>query len=217
MGGRLPGARGRHHRLGRRLRRGRGAFNFTRGWLLLFALGLLWATLRALWVRFDEPEGVPLERDDAPALFEALDRIRQKIDGPPVHHVYLDSEFNASIRQLPRFGLFGGAVNYLSVGLPLLMALDRRRLLSVLAHEYGHLRGNHGRLSAWIYRTRLSWLKLDASLQRDEGVMALASQAFFRWYFPRFAAKTFALARQDEYEADRVSARLLGTRVAAPH
>lgn len=194
---------------------GQGRFNFTRGWLLLFALGLLWATLRALWVRFDQPEGVQLAREDAPALFEALERIRQKIDGPPVHHVYLDSEFNASIRQLPRFGLFGGAVNYLSVGLPLLMALDKRRLLSVLAHEYGHLRGNHGKLSAWIYRTRLSWLKLDASLQNDEGVMALASQAFFRWYFPRFAAKTFALARQDEYEADRISARLLGPGVTA--
>lgn len=195
---------------------GQGArFSFTRGWLLLFALGLLWATLRALWVRFDEPDGVPLERADAPALFEALDRIRQRIDGPAVHRVYLDSEFNASIRQLPRFGLFGGAVNHLSIGLPLLMALDRRRLLSVLAHEYGHLRGNHGKLSAWIYRTRMSWLKLDASFQRDEGVMAFASQAFFRWYFPRFAAKTFALARQDEYEADRVAARLLGTRVVA--
>jgi hypothetical protein len=116
---------------------------------------------------------------------------------------------------VPRFGLFGGAVNSLSIGLPLLMMLDRRRLLSVLAHEYGHLRGNHGRLSAWIYRTRLSWLKLDANLQRDEGVMALFSQAFFRWYFPRFAAKTFALARQDEYEADRISGRLLGPSVAA--
>ena len=194
---------------------GQGRFNFTRGWLLLFALGLLWATVRALWVRFDEPEGVQLAREDAPALFEALDRMRQKIDGPPVHHVYLDSEFNASIRQVPRFGLFGGAINHLSVGLPLLMALDKRRLLSVLAHEYGHLRGNHGKLSAWIYRTRLSWLKLDASLQNDEGVMALASQAFFRWYFPRFAAKTFALARQDEYEADRIAARLLGPGVAA--
>jgi Zn-dependent protease with chaperone function len=193
---------------------GQGRFNFTRGWLLLFALGLLWATLRALWVRLEEPQGVRLAPEDAPQLFEGLDRIRQKIDGPPVHHVYLDGEFNASIRQLPRFGLFGGAVNYLSVGLPLLMALDRRRLLSVLAHEYGHLRGNHGKLSAWIYRTRLSWLKLDANLQNDSGVMALASQAFFRWYFPRFAAKTFALARQDEYEADRVSARLLGPGVA---
>ncbi|OUL98658.1 M48 family metalloprotease [Variovorax sp. JS1663] len=194
---------------------GQGRLSFSRGWLLLFALGLLWATLRALWVRLDEPEGVRLAREDAPTLFEGLDRLRAKIDGPPVHHVYLDGEFNASIRQLPRFGLFGGAVNYLSVGLPLLMALDRRRLLSVLAHEYGHLRGNHGRLSAWIYRTRLSWLKLDASLQNDSGVMAIVSQAFFRWYFPRFAARTFALARQDEYEADRVSARLVGSRVAA--
>lgn len=192
-----------------------GRFGVARGWLLLFALGLLWATLRALWVRLEEPEGIVLEREDAPGLFESLDRIRQKIDGPPVHRVYLDSEFNASIRQLPRFGLFGGAINYLSVGLPLLMALDRRRVLSVLAHEYGHLRGNHGKLSAWIYRTRLSWLRLNANFQRDDGVMAFASQAFFRWYFPRFAAKTFALARQDEYEADRVAARLLGTRVVA--
>ena len=192
-----------------------GASHVSRAWLGLFALGLLWATLRALWVSFDKPEGVRLEREDAPRLFDALDRIRDRIDGPPVHHVYLDGDFNASIRQLPRFGLLGGAVNYLSVGLPLLMALDRRRLLSVLAHEYGHLRGNHGRLSAWIYRTRLSWLKLDESLQRNEGLMATVSQAFFRWYFPRFAAKTFALARQDEYEADRISAKLLGTSVAA--
>jgi hypothetical protein len=190
-------------------------FSFTRGWVLLFAGGLLWATLRALWVRFDEPEGVELHREDAPALFEALDRIRARIKGPQVHRVYLDDEFNASIRQVPRFGLFGGAINSLSIGLPLLMMLDRRRLLSVLAHEYGHLRGNHGKLSAWIYRTRLSWLKLDANLQRNESVMALFSGAFFRWYFPRFAAKTFALARQDEYEADRISGRLLGTSVAA--
>ncbi|MET3494775.1 M48 family metallopeptidase [Variovorax boronicumulans] len=194
---------------------GRDRFNLTRGWLLLFALGLLWATVRALWVRFDEPEGKALSRADAPALFEALDRIRVKIKGPPVHRVYIDDDFNASIRQVPRFGLFGGAVNSLSIGLPLLMMLDRRRLLSVLAHEYGHLRGNHGKLSAWIYRTRLSWLKLDASLQRNEGVMAMFSQAFFHWYFPRFAAKTFALARQDEYEADRISGQLLGTPVAA--
>ncbi len=194
---------------------GDGRFSVSRGWLLLFGLGLLWATVRALWVRFDEPDGLELSREDAPQLFEALDRIRSKIKGPPVHRVYLDDDFNASIRQVPRFGLFGGAVNSLSIGLPLLMMLDRRRLLSVLAHEYGHLRGNHGKLSAWIYRTRLSWLKLDANLQRNEGVMAIVSQAFFRWYFPRFAAKTFALARQDEYEADRISGRLLGTSVAA--
>lgn len=183
--------------------------------VLLAALGLLWATLRALWLRVQPPEGIELTRADAPGLFEALDRIQRKIKGPPIHHVYLDDAFNASIRQWPRYGLLGGAVNTLTLGLPLLMALDRQRLLSVLAHEYGHLRSNHGRLSAWIYRTRLAWLRMDAQLQQQDNAMAQLSQAFLRWYFPRFAARTFALARQDEYEADRVSARLLGPRVAA--
>lgn len=29
------------------------------------------------------------------------------------------------------------------------VALDRPRFLAVLAHEYGHLRGDHGRFAAW--------------------------------------------------------------------
>ena len=33
--------------------------------------------------------------------------------------------------------------------------------------------------------------------------------------FPRFDALSFALAREDEYEADRVSARLFGSEVAS--
>ncbi|MDA7417927.1 M48 family metallopeptidase [Xenophilus arseniciresistens] len=183
--------------------------------VLLSSLGLAWATLRSLWLQQEPPEGVALTPEQAPALFEALARIREKIQGPPIHQVYLDDAFNASIRQWPRFGLLGGAVNTLTIGLPLLMALERRRLLSVLAHEYGHLRGDHGRLNAWVYRTRLAWLRMDAHMQRQDGAMAQLSQAFLHWYFPRFAARTFALARQDEYEADRVSAKLLGPRVAA--
>lgn len=183
--------------------------------LVIAAGGLLWTSLRALWCRFDEPEGVVLQPADAPALFEALERIRKKIKGPPIHRVLLDADFNASIRQHPRFGLFGGGVNYLNIGLPLLMALDRPRFLAVLAHEYGHLRGDHGRFAAWIYRTRLSWAMLNHGLRNDEGPVAAATQAFLRWYFPRFSAKTFALARQDEYEADRISGKLLGKDVAA--
>lgn len=184
-------------------------------WPLLGALGLLWVSLRALWVRFDEPAGEEITALEAPELFEALERIRRKIKGPVIHKVTLNDEFNASIAQLPRFGLLGGAVNHLTVGLPLLMALDRPRFLAVLAHEYGHLRGDHGRFAAWIYRTRLSWMRLNHSLVDDEGPVGAATQAFMRWYFPRFSAKTFALARQDEYEADRIAGKLLGREVAA--
>lgn len=191
-----------------------GRFRVGLVWGLIAALGLLWASLRALWVRFGAPEGVALTASEAPALFEALERIRKKIQGPPIHAVRLDANFNASISQTPRWGLLGGAVNTLTLGLPLLMAVDKQRLLAVLAHEYGHLRGDHGRFAAWIYRTRLSWLRLHDSMRGDSGIAAAATRAFLDWYFPRFAAKTFALARQDEYEADRISGRLLGREVA---
>lgn len=41
------------------------------------------------------------------------------------------------------------------------LALDRPRFLAVMAHEYGHLRSDHGQFAAWIYRTRLSWTRLE--------------------------------------------------------
>lgn len=184
-------------------------------WVCIAAAGLLWATLRALWVRLDGPRGVELTPTEAPELFEALARIRRKIKGPPLHGVYLNDEYNASIQQVPRYGVLGGARNYLTIGLPLLMALDRPRFLAVLAHEYGHLRGDHGRFAAWIYRTRQSWMRLHYSMRHDEGAVALVTQAFMRWYFPRFSARSFALARQDEYEADRIAGKLVGREVTA--
>lgn len=182
--------------------------------LLITGGGLLWTSLRALWLRLDAPQGAVLTAADAPALFEALARIRKKTKGPAIDHVLLDGSFNASISQLPRYGLLGGATNYLTIGLPLLLAIDRPRFLAVMAHEYGHLRGGHGHFAAWIYRTRLSWMKLEHGMRDDAGVIAAATQAFLRWYFPRFMAKTFALARQDEYEADRIAGKLLGRDVA---
>jgi Zn-dependent protease with chaperone function len=182
--------------------------------LIVAAAGLLWTSFRALWIRLEAPQGMELSRTDAPVLFEALERIRKKIKGPPIHHVLLDDSFNASITQLPRYGILGGAVNYLTIGLPLLLAIDRPRFLAVMAHEYGHLRGDHGQFAAWIYRTRASWMKMEHGMRNDSNPVAAATQAFLRWYFPRFLAKTFALARQDEYEADRIAGKLLGKEVA---
>lgn len=191
-----------------------GRFRAGYVWALIAAGGLFTASLRALWCRLEPPTGQVLTAADAPALFEALERIRKKIKGPPIHHVLLDAEFNASICQVPRYGLFGGAINYLTIGLPMLLAVDRPRFLAVMAHEYGHLRGDHGKFGAWIYRTRLSWGRLAYGMRNDNGPFAALTQTFLRWYFPRFQAKTFALARQDEYEADKIAGKLLGRDVA---
>ena len=187
-----------------------GGLGFSWIMLVVAALGLLWVSLRSLWVHIEPPDGIRLSKEEAPDLYKALERIRQRIKGPPIHEVYLNDEFNASVGQVPRWGIFGGSINRLVIGLPMLMALDKRRMLAVLAHEYGHLRGDHGKFSAWVYRTRRSWSRLYNSMEDSASPFAVATQAFLRWYSPRFLARTFAMARQDEYEADRIAAKMLG-------
>lgn len=187
-----------------------GQVRYTTLAITVGALGLGWSSLRALLVRLDaSTEGVRITPEQAPELFKALSRIQGKVKGPDLHEVYIHDDFNASITQRPRWGLLGGSINRLHLGLPLILALDVPRVLAVLAHEYGHLRGGHGRFAAWIYRTRLSWARLHDQLD-DDSLATLATRFFLKWYVPRFIAKTFALARQDEYEADRIAAKLFG-------
>lgn len=111
-----------------------GQWRFVWVMTAIASLSLFWNSLRALWFKVDKAEGIALMPEDAPALFEALERIRRKMAGPGIDAVYLTRDFNASIRQVPRWGVLGGVRNELSLGLPLMMAQDRNRLLAVLAH-----------------------------------------------------------------------------------
>ena len=72
----------------------------------------------------------------------------------------LTGDFNAAIVQHPRFGIFGGTRNYLMLGLPLMQSLSPAEFQAVVAHEFGHLWGAHGRFGAWIYRLRTGWARL---------------------------------------------------------
>lgn len=177
-------------------------------WVGIASLGLLWVSLRALITHIDEPEGIRLEKHEAPELFKSISRIRRAVKGPPLHAVIIDDQFNAAIVQRPRFGLLGHT-NYLVIGWPLLCALEPKRLYAVIAHEYGHLRGDHGKFTAWVYRTRQAWARVYGAYHADDSVFSWVLRRFFEWYIPRFNARTFALARQDEYEADRIAAQML--------
>ncbi|WP_168708514.1 M48 family metallopeptidase [Hydrogenophaga sp. PAMC20947] len=177
--------------------------------------GLCWVALGALFTRITPPDGLELTRDQAPELFRALDRLRKRLDGPPIHRVVIHDEYNAYITQQPLLGLVGPVRNTLGVGLPLLLTIDKPRFLAVLAHEYAHLRGGDGRLATWLYRSRKAWSRLaDQAFDRhpeQDDVYAWLTRGFVHWYAPRLAARSFALARQEEYTADRAAARLVGT------
>lgn len=186
--------------------------------LVLLALPLWYlvkSSFQALFVRLPAPEGVEITRAQAPALFAAMDDMRRRMRGPRFHHVLLVDEVNAAVVQRPLLGLIGFPRNYLVLGLPLLESLDPHEALSVVAHEYGHLAGSHGRFAAFIYRLRLTWATISAYADRWQGWVGGGLRRLVSWYAPYFNAYTFVLARAQEYQADRASADLVGAPVAA--
>jgi Zn-dependent protease with chaperone function len=186
--------------------------------LILLAIPLwllLKSSVQALFVRLPAPEGRELGRAEAPALFDAMDRMRERMKGPRFHHVLITDDVNAAVVQRPAFGLFGWPRNYLLLGLPLLEAMTPDEALAVVAHEYGHLAGSHGRFGAFIYRQRLTWGTVQAVTARWPGWVGATARKTLGWYVPYFNAYTFVLARANEYQADRASADLVGADVAA--
>ena len=129
-----------------------GALNWAGACFGLVAVFLLWAGLGVLAQQMEGTAGVLLTRADAPVLFDALDRLRAQLKGPRIERVLLDTQFHIVIHQGRRFGRFGGKMNCLTIGLPVMLALDRRRLLALVAHEYTRFHSGHDRLTQWFYQ-----------------------------------------------------------------
>ncbi len=167
--------------------------------------------LRALWLRIEPPAGHRLRPEEAPALAAEIERLRHEAGAPPLEAVIVDDSLNAAAASCPRaLGLLGER-HYLVLGLPLLRLLDRDELAAVIAHEFGHFRDGHGRYSAWIYRLRRGWVDLATAINRaGNGVARVVLWPFIRWYVPYFDARSFVLAREHEFAADAMSARLAG-------
>lgn len=181
--------------------------------LLLFPACVI---VRSLWVTFPPPQGLKLNRRQVPQLFALVDELTTKLQAPRFHNILLNQDFNAGVVQIPRLGIFGWQENYLLLGLPLMQSLSLEQLKAVLAHELGHLSGNHSRFAAWIYRMRKTWMQIYERLhQSEQHGAAILFNRFLEWYWPAFNAYSFILARMNEYEADRCAAQLAGARTAA--
>lgn len=184
--------------------------------LSIFLLLTVGVIIQSLWVTFPKPEGRQLKRQQAPQLFALVDELTASLQAPRFHKILLTEEFNAAVVQVPRLGIFGWQENYLLLGLPLMQALSPEQFKAVLAHELGHLSGNHARFAAWIYRIRKTWLQIyERFNQRKQQQAELLFNWFLKWYWPFFNAYSFTLARMNEYEADRCSAKLAGATNAA--
>src|SRR5436190_1329253 len=186
------------------------------GGAILITWGLL-SALRNLWVETAPPEGVQLTPQNAPVLFEEIQKLRRTIRSQKLHSVLLTGEFNAAMYQQPSLGWLGFLRNHLILGLPLLESQAPDEVRGILAHELTHLSAQHGRTSAWIYRLRKSWSALYNQMHQRQGAKGRKRvlEWFVNWFWPRFNARAFVLSRVNEYQADSTAALCAGTDVLA--
>ena len=173
-----------------------------------------WSVAQVFHSTIAEPRGVKLEPDAGAALRKLVEEVRHALGGVAVDELRVDMSFNASVAQYPALGLLGGVRNVLTLGLPLLAVHGPDELADVLAHEFGHLAGQHGRVDRWVYRLHHTWRALR---QRESGDRSL-SWWLLGWFLDRYpdhlAAVTLAWRRKHEYEADRAAAELRGASFA---
>lgn len=142
--------------------------NILGGKLLIIIVFTIIAILRSMYIKFDKVGGLKLTRSEAPQLYAEVDSIADRLKAPRIDEIRINEELNAAAIQRPRLGIFGWYENTLLLGLPLLLSLEPDEARAVIAHEFGHFSGAHGKFSARIYRLNRTWEALRQNLARQK-------------------------------------------------
>lgn len=139
--------------------------------LIIPLAALIWAVLRALWVRLDPPQGFAIDHRTALLLFDRVEQLRR---------VLVPDDLNAAVVQVPRLGLFGWHRHYLLLGLHLLKCLTAGQLDKVSTAQTARSRRNWTRSTARAFsdprpgtREKLSHATRQPSIQGKNPCFAI--------------------------------------------
>ncbi len=192
--------------------------------VLLLACGCMIAAAVLAWSalpRFDrfEPPGPELKESAHPELFAMIRGVAKATGQTMPVHVYGVLEVNAFVAE--RGGIMGiGSRRVMGIGLGLLNAFTVDEVRAVVAHEFGHFHGGDTRLGPWVYKTRAGMGRAVVNLQNTMrsvseietlGIVLAIIEAPFRWMALGYMRLASAVSRAQEYSADAVAARTVGT------
>lgn len=187
------------------------------GACVLAAVVLAWSALPRI-DRF-QPPGPELTEASHPELFAMIREVAKATGQRMPVHVYAVLEVNAFVTE--RGGIMGiGSRRVMGIGLGLLNAFTVDEVRAVIAHEFGHFHGGDTRLGPWVYKTRAAMGRAVINLQQTAakvseieavGVVLAIIEAPFRWMALSYMRLASAVSRAQEYSADAVAARAVGT------
>lgn len=167
--------------------------------------------------------GTEIHREDHPDLFALIDGVVKDVDCQQPMHVYVNNECNASVGYRSIFGYLKkkGRQN-LNIGLPLLYAINRTEMKSILAHEFGHFTQKSVQMNQVA---NLSEFICGSILHSQENLENAASDSYTRYArgYVRFVGKVMMkqydkvaplngiLSRAQEFDADHYSQLVAGT------
>lgn len=172
---------------------------------------------RNLWLPTPPVYRLPLQRTDAPALFQMVGDLAERMDVAPPREVFIEMNCNAWV-MLGGLGR-GWGRSRLGVGYDLLAGLTTKEVEAVLAHELAHARTVQRGFSKWLNRglARLgrtaAELSARAAFRQEAKQSAALASAVLRVFDPlatRAARLVASYSRQDEFAADRGAAECCG-------
>lgn len=167
--------------------------------------GLLKGFSKTVFKKLPKPEGILVDKQNFPELYEFIEEIRQAIQCPKIDEVILNFKFGAYITETPGIGMVCRYKRYLVIGIPLLLGLTDEELKAVISHECGHLSKLHGKYSIKIYRAKSVWQNIAKELDKDEAKGSFLVNGFIKRYVPALNSIYFSNSRQYEYEADKIA------------
>lgn len=213
----------------------------TRGTIFLYVMPLVAGAVVVLFLlkplfaprrRMSEP--LTVQPDQEPLLTQYVEQVCRVMNAPVPKRIDVDAQPNASASF--RRGLLSLFSNdlVLTIGLPLVAALDLRQLTGVLAHELGHFRQGFGmrltyiihRVNWWFARVvyeRDAWDDWLDELPNKDGMGNLAFIVMLvklcvgmargvLWVLMHAAhAVSCVMSRQMEYDADRCEVQMAGS------
>lgn len=195
------------------------------GIMVILAAGYcLVIVLKPIFKIFEKPKrkGTEIKREDYPDLFGLIDEVVKEVDCLQPKHVRVSNECNAYVFHSNLLGYIRSGSQNLTIGLPLLYAMNKTEMKAILAHEFGHFTQKS------VSTNRVANLSefICASIARAEQEIENEDEnSVARWArgFARLAGKIMAgqyhkiaplngvLSRAQEFDADHFSQLIAGT------